>query len=158
MLLRRRSGIIEIFYRAMYLVFLFYAGVVISAGLLAAVAMIGQIFTGNLRLESWMAGVGAVVLLWMLGAVRDFWADHFELYRMDDAFSGAQYLERHLDHPLWPKVAELLKLAEDGKVNTMDREEARRAMCAMVRNNCDLYEAVFELGDERMRWALVNFR
>ena len=156
--MRRRSGIIEIFYRAMYLVFLFYAGVVISAGLLAAGTMIGQIFTGDLKLESWMAGAGSIALLWMLGMVRDFWADRFELYRMDDAFSGVRYLERHLDHPLWPKVMDLLKLVEAEETSTMEREETRREICAIARGNCDLYEAVFEIGDERMRWSLVNFK
>jgi hypothetical protein len=156
--MERRSSIVEIFYRAMYLVFLFYAAVVISAGILASFTMIVQIFTGKLHLESWISGACSITLLWLLGVVRDFWATNFDLYRMDDEFSGGSYLERHLDHPLWPKVADLFNVVTHESTGTMEREEARRSICAIARENADLYEAVYEMCDDRMRWTLVNFR
>jgi len=58
----------------MYLVFLLYAGAVISAGILSAFAMLLQLLTGSIDLKTWFSGFCFITLLWMLRHVRDFWA------------------------------------------------------------------------------------
>jgi hypothetical protein len=154
----KKSVVREVFYRGMYLVFLGYAGIVISAGILSSFFLLGQLFAGGFVDWSWISAVCAIGLLWLLGMVRDFWVKHFDLYRMDDTFSGASYLDKHLDHPKWPEVDRMMILLSQDQLGVLEREEIRREICRIARLYPSLYEAVYELGDDRLKWSLVNFR
>jgi len=155
-LMKSRSWSSEVFYRFMYLVFLFYAGVVIALGLLCGLSFVLQVLTMNLRVDSWLFISGGVGLLLLLGVVRDFWVRKFDLYRMDDNFCGIAYLEDHLRSPSWSKAKELLDLLESPSFGAIEREEFRRQLALIARDCPSIYEAVYELGDDRLRWTLVH--
>jgi len=92
----------------------------------------------------------------MLRHVRDFWAEYLDLYRMDDNFSGIDYLCAHLDHPHWPEISRLLEVLDGDSIGALEREVVRRKICSIAKDNPDLHEAVFELGDDRLKWSLAN--
>lgn len=156
--MERKPPVVEFVFRLMYLVFLLYAAIVIGAGVSSAVSMLGLLFSGDTNAEAWLSGVCCVGLLWMLTHVRDFWARHFDFYRMDDNFSGVSYLDSHLDHPEWPRVLGLIKQLNVTDDDAVSRDAMRRQICSSTNLHPALYEAVYELADDRLRWTLENCR
>jgi hypothetical protein len=154
--MKKNSTTVEFFFRVMYLVFLAYSGFVIAAGLLSIVATLGQIFVGPLMPWGWFANIVFLLLLFCLGSVRDFWESKFDLFRMDASFSGVGYLEAHLDNPNWEYARELFESLSLEDSSPIDKEALRRELASLARSNPSIYEAIYELADDRLRWTLVH--
>lgn len=154
-LMKRNTSIVEFFYRVMYIVFLGYSAFVIGAGILSIYSILGQIFIGPLMPWGWAANILFLLLLFYLGHVRDFWQTNFDLCRMDANFSGVGYLEAHLDNPNWDHAKELFEGLSSVGPSPIDKEAVRRELTRLARSNPSIYEAIYELADERLRWTLV---
>jgi hypothetical protein len=155
-LMEKKSSAIEFFYRIMYLVFLAYSGFVIATGLLSVFAILGQMFVGPLMPWGWIANILFLLLLFNLGHVRDFWEAKFDLYRMDANFSGVGYLKAHLDSPHWEYAKGLFGALSQEPLSPIDKEALRRQLTRLARDNASIYEAIYELADDRLRWTLVH--
>lgn len=155
-LIRRNSSLVEFFCRVMYIVFLAYCMLVIAAGILSIYAIVGQVLIGPATPGSWAVSMAFILLLFSLGRVRDFWARNFDLHRMDANFSGVGYMDAHLSNPRWEEAVALFDSISGEGLSPIDKEALRRELAKLARENPAIYEAIYELSDERLRWTLVN--
>jgi len=155
-LMTKSSPSKEFFYRVMYVVFLFYSLVAISSGMTSLLYLISQIFIDKIDVFSMIPSFFSIFLLLTLGKVRNFWRDNLELFRMDDNFSGKGYLKGHLDALEWPQAKKLFDSLCDSSLSPIDKEVIRRDLTRLARETPSIYEAIYELSDERMRWTLVH--
>ena len=75
---------------------------------------------------------------------------------MDANFSGFGYLEAHLDNPHWEYAKELFDGLSQENLSPIDKEALRRQLACLARDNASIYEAIYELADDRLRWTLVH--
>jgi hypothetical protein len=155
-LMTKSSPSREFFYRVMYVVFLLYSLVAISSGMTSMFYLLSQMFFGIEGISGILPSLLSLFLLLSLGKVRDFWRDNLELYRMDDNFSGVGYLQRHLDCSEWTRAKELFDSLCNDTISPIDKEVIRRDLTRLARETPSIYEAIYELSDERMRWTLVH--
>jgi len=155
-LMQKNSSLVEFFYRVMYIVFLAYSALVIGAGVLSLYAILGQMFIGPVTPSAWAVNICFLLMLLYLGHVRDFWDKKFDLWRMDANFSGIRYLEAHLDNPHWEQTKMLFEQLSGCHLPPIEKEVVRRKLTRLARNNPSIYEAIYELADDRLRWTLVH--
>ncbi len=141
----------------MYVIFLTIVAMLIGAGLLSLFSLFFGVVGGGGWLNLWPSLIGTGALL-LIKPLRNFWRDHLDLQRMDDNFCGISYLERHLDDPRWPEVFRLLNSLGHGEGGALERESKRRQVCTICMDSPSIFEAVQEIGDERLLWSLENYR
>lgn len=145
----------EVFLRFMYIVFLLILGVGTGISLSFLLTFSLSIFLGEMTAQSFVPSVISLVTIFSLPYLRDFWQAHFDLYRMDDNFCGITYLDAHLDNPHWERTKQILKELDCPSLGAIDKECLRKEAAAIARKNPDIYEALYELADDRLQWTMV---
>jgi hypothetical protein len=145
----------EVFLRFMYLVFLLILGVGTSISLSFILTFALCFFLGGITTQSFVLSVISLGGIFSIPYLRDFWQTHFDLYRMDDNFCGISYLEEHLNNPHWERTREILKELNHPNLGAIDKEVLRKEASSIARENPDIYQALYELADERLQWTMV---
>jgi len=65
------------------------------------------------------------------------------------------YLDAHLSNPYWGYARELFEGLSKKDSSPIDKEVVRRELTRLARSNPSIYEAVYELADDRLRRTLV---
>jgi len=148
----------EFFYRVMYVVFLFYCVSSIGLGLSSLFSLISYLVFGPAGVFEVFSSLFFLALLVSLGRVRNFWRDHWELYRMEDNFCGVAYLSKHLESPKWPEVRFFFGELSRSGLSPIDKDAVRRSLACLARESSSLHEVIHELGDDRLRGFLCGNR